>query len=823
MSIACRLARPTRLGLVVVALLAGGGLEAADISANPAKVVTAGVLGGAGSEWLTTGGVLANGDILVCGITVDPEVELLGRKAEVVGKDQKALPVLSEWPVLADADTGVVQWDPTEAVTEESKDDEIDLDNLDDLLEDQADQDQPTLAEQEEAQKRKELELRRKLSAVPRHYRWQQLEDDASSTTFFTRLYPEQKEATGFWAVFSPDLQTLKGLWRLPRGAGSITSAGIAADGSLYLTGNRSDRIRHFHKATRVEKAEWPLPTNDFGAEGMWVARLAPDAGRIEWLVDVTGWSIPPVLTLLDDGNLTVHGAGLRTYSPSGTLVRVVYPPRKRVLSGLSVSPVDGGFVTVGDWMSPTGREPYRSPRCAINDPEGNLIKELWQWRGPFAGIDSLRLVADSAVRRAHHGADGSLVVSTWSHGGNNVMFRHPSDIERFMPDPFGFTLSHTCAVVALLDKDHNAINCMRFNGFAHDVFMAVDGSVVAQVKGYLGKEMANRLSDAGGAKVMVFDPGFDAIRFCSTVPAVGIGAVVHGCSYMADSWGWASGVSQGRTLLLGFSSALPTQSMGEQDHAPPMVRALQGGFGGGLTDGYLMVLDLTPDKPFDRPPEKQEPRKEPQPYDGQLLWPDEGQAFNSGGESYMNAKVVFRDQNEEMWPTYFGGNTALGGRLVFSEAAETAVLDFTINAPKPILAAGDQSQRVLGEKIVLDEGGFANPVTVRFGSASAWQRLPLTKVRRIGGVHSPGATCTVSGSVSVGTFAVSFSDATCTAYFKARKGAGPDELPNHAMVTITCSVPGADLGLSPPLDQQRIKVRVDFSAFSNAAPKSGW
>ena len=59
--------------------------------------------------------------------------------------------------------------------------------------------------------------------------------------------------STGFWGILSPDLKTMRAVYRMPRGAGSVTSTSIAKDGSIYIAGTATDRMQHFHKPLRTE------------------------------------------------------------------------------------------------------------------------------------------------------------------------------------------------------------------------------------------------------------------------------------------------------------------------------------------------------------------------------------------------------------------------------------------------------------------------------------------------------------------------------------------------------------------------------------------
>ena len=210
------------------------------------------------------------------------------------------------------------------------------------------------------------------------------------------------EKCTGFMAIFDENLKTIKRIQRMPRGAGSITSVVTGEDGSLYMAGAATDRIKNWKKPMRTETVPDPkgVSKNTWGAQSTYLAKLTPDAQKVEWLIVMKGWSISPVLTMMENGNIGIHGPGVRFYTPKGKLVSGVGVENTRVLGGLSINPMNGNYTRVGDWMSPTGREPYRAPRCAVMNPDGSTFKELYMWRGPFLGIDSIRLIADSAVRK---------------------------------------------------------------------------------------------------------------------------------------------------------------------------------------------------------------------------------------------------------------------------------------------------------------------------------------------------------------------------------------------------------------------------------------
>lgn len=822
-----------RLGLLFLASapLTFGAPYSSRMSANPAKVVSASYLGSPGNEWLSAGGFLANGHVLVCGISLEPEVTLLGKKATVWGKDQKAFPSISKWKKLGQLDTGIMK--AAEVKDLEGSADSFDL-GSGGLMELDA-------PKTEQEKKKEKFENIKKIRSVPRGYQWGTEDASGANAIKYIKLHWYMPEATAFLAVFDSNLKEMKTLRRFPRGAGSITDAIVAKDGSVYIAGAATDRIKFFKKPMRTETVPNPPGATDStgGARHTYLAKLSPDSTKVEWLIELKGWAIPPTLTELNDGNIVMHGPGLRTYTPTGKLVRHVPVKNDRVMSGLSVNPLDASYIAVGDWMSPTGREPYRSPRCAVMNADGSLKLELFQWRGPFAGIDYYRLVADSAVRKAHFDRDGNYFGGTWSHGGNNVMFRYPYDIERRMPNPLKYLTSETCAVLFKLDTELDVVNAMHWKGTSiRDGFSTVDGSPVIMGGGRRGTDLLpNTLSTAtaNGQSMFIADPNLDAVRFDSAMPNCGTKVVSSGCYQRPDGFHFATGMSNGRPMLMMLTSVNPDDPEGKVPN-PGLKNQLQGKHAGGLSDGYLVLLDLTADKPFK--PYSPEPRKKNRkPKDVELIWPEEFSDFKMGAESHKNAQIVFRDEKEEYWPSFFMGRPELRGKFTYVEEAEPFAR-FIVTGNQAVLAQGDNSKRVLGELIKFREttvqtkkcpktrSEFMNPVQIEVMSSGKWVRDedPFAS-RQWGGVQSPKCTTTVSGVLRVGDRSVEFKDAPMFACFRSPKTAPPggEKKANHALLQINLTVKGKDIGLTGELADENIKVKSNFSAYSELVPSHGW
>ena len=766
-----------------------------------------------------------------------------------MAKDRKPVPGFEEWRLLGEEETGIVRQElgpgDLDDPFAEKEPQELSLDDLGADL----GFDGPSLnpREQEEADKKAARAKKKKLLSLPRYYKFTRNEKNGGVKATYAKLHPEMAAATGFWGILSPDLSTMQAVYRMPRGAGSVTSAAVAKDGAIYITGTATDRLRFFSKPLRTETYADPPRVGEktFGARQSYVARLRPDGAAVEWLVQIDGWTIPPEVRVLDNGNIAVHGAGMRTYSPDGKQISVHTIENNRVLGGTGINPTNGDYSVVGDWMSPTGREPYRTPRCAIMDANGEMKIFMYGWRGPFAGIDKYRLIADSAIRHSDYDNQGHFISSSWSHGGNNVMFRHPVDMERWMPNNMKIGTTETVAVLAKMKPDYNVGYGMFWNGNIRQVSYGAEGSVVFLADGLNNTKIGNEIAGAAHGRLLgITDPEMGGYRFIERLPTVGSRAVVNGCLHIAEQWGFATGYSNGKPLLLAFSSAVESELLGNEldddgaiTYQIPTKNPLQSGFGGGLTDGYLIVFDLSADQPYvsyNPPPKKKFQRKDAPP---PVAWPDEGQKYTFGAEPYWNAQVHFRDASDNYWPSYYGGKPAMGGVMTWSEEGPARAL-FDIEFPHLMLHDGSNHRRTLGERAVfhtvekttkkgkkVTKSVLKDMVTIQIREMGPWQRLD--KIAKVGGVESGTAkTNHVAGTLKIGTTEVPFQDATCHVRLRYPKGSNFDReqvRPNHLLFRLELSKQGHELGLTGALADETINIFSDFSGYYGETPKSGW
>ncbi|MFO0927394.1 MAG: hypothetical protein U0736_10190 [Gemmataceae bacterium] len=236
-----------------------------------------------------------------------------------------------------------------------------------------------------------------------------------------------------------------------------------------------------------------------------------------------------------------------------------------------------------------------------IHRPDGTLLYELYNWDGPLVGLDNLRLVSDSAIRRVKFDADGNLLLYAWSDGGNSVLTREPFDLRRPTPRLDGLGMSAwgagvlSCAYLIKLDpatlrviggtlwlaylKDRDKPNSIWVDtlGFAADGSVCVGGK---SAWGLIQTGNALHRGEPTGPYVAVFSRDFTSLRFSSTLPGTGAVDLRDG-----ERWGVVTGRPNGRPRVLFVGGAVD---------GAPIAGGPQPRFGGGHADGYLLLLDLS-------------------------------------------------------------------------------------------------------------------------------------------------------------------------------------------------------------------------------------
>ena len=427
--------------------------------------------------------------------------------------------------------------------------------------------------------------------------------------------YPNK---AGLIVRYSPDLQKILGAVRFDWGVASVESGLVAADGGIIVHGRATE---HFGRFARQAGAyhEHPKPddprTGRFTYQGryfpgdVYVARLSPDAGKLEWVWLLKGHRETGTLRFGPNGSVVFQCFGFKHISADGrNLGETQLQGSGQRVRFLDVSPKDGTIVRGGDTCTGTGREPWRKPLFYGYDLQGKWLWSIYDWPPGLVGHDDFRLVSDSAVRVGTFDHDGNFIFYGWSDGGNTVFTRNPIDLEKGVPKQgFGMSLwgagvGSFCHLVRLRSTDFDVLawtvwvsylmpddktgkdqpNGLRVNA----IWPVSDGSVA--LTGDAGTWMIQTpdpwfrhpkfdkkeyASGGRGPFVAVFNRDFSHLFFSRTAP---------GCEMRAMC------ETPGGLVFAGRSVGT------DRDDRPtptPVLNALQKDFGGRF-DAYLLLLE---------------------------------------------------------------------------------------------------------------------------------------------------------------------------------------------------------------------------------------
>ncbi len=434
--------------------------------------------------------------------------------------------------------------------------------------------------------------------------RFNQPEKDKQGNAKLEPLMWDHPNATAFIVRLSPDTKEVRSVTRFGWKAGGLTAAAVDAQGNIYVCGPATPSTASVSKDTRdIDTAR----TTVRAVGACYLARLSPDASAALWVRTFSGIGNTPDVKIDKAGRVILQNADLRTFDADGKQLAVVTVPGE--LDGhVAVNPVDGTIARGGEHHWPTGREPYRDPTLNILRPDGSMLHELYNWDGPFVGLNGLRLVSDSAIRGVAYDEDGNLVLHAWSDGGNSVMYREPQDVFTPARKMEGLGLSAwgagvlSCAYIIKLEtKNYTVAAGTLWVGYLHDrnkpntvlinsMGFARDGSVCVAGSSAWGLIRTGNAfpGDPAGEYVAVMSKDLKSLRYCSTLPGTGQTLVNR-----AAKWGVISGTVNGRTLVLFLSGATDAEA-----GKVPLKNATQPQFGGGLSDGHLLLLDLSANTP---------------------------------------------------------------------------------------------------------------------------------------------------------------------------------------------------------------------------------
>ncbi len=411
--------------------------------------------------------------------------------------------------------------------------------------------------------------------------------------------------STPFFAILAPNLDKVEKAVRLPWSSATISGVTFDSAGAIYLTGFTGD---HFDSICK------PQPLSGTGDKKAYVLKISPDLDRDLWSRIFPSKAVKPIVQTIKGKKLVYLGRTQRVFSADGKQLQQV----DDLAPGIkAINPVSGAFAIGGDRNSGTGREPWRQPYLFLYDAKGKVQAKLYQLPGVAVGMDSFRLVSDSAVRGLRYTPDGKeLWIAAWSDGGNSIMNLQPYSLtERIPDDGLGLNMAGAGATsccyflrlnLTTLKVENKTIWSGYFKGVQgarmYSLEVAPDGSLVAG--GTVGNGMITtsnhiypgpeRTKDwaVGGPAICIFNRSLNRLRFSSPIAATGVMRILPRNRYEGEAFTFASGKYQGKNRVVAVSIATPEQIAGNGERvSPPLRKPLQANFGGGTSDGYLFLF----------------------------------------------------------------------------------------------------------------------------------------------------------------------------------------------------------------------------------------
>ena len=645
--------------------------------------------------------------------------------------------------------------------------------------------------------------------------------------------------ATGFVARLSSDLKHLISVSRFPWNSGAITSAAIGKDGAIYIAGRATDKIGNLGGSIEELKGAPDATRTGGGCEHAFIAKLSPDCAKAEWVRHARGFSDAPRVSIAANGSIKFAAQNLSAFDASGKLLESIIVPGG-MNEKISVSPIDGSIVKGGEHHWPTGREPWRCPTLNILNPDGTLKYQLYDWGGPYVGLDNCRQVSDSAVRAVTHDKDGNIFIYAWSDGGNSVMTTEPNDVRQpVAPKGLGITAAGagvlSCAYLIKIDPiDFKALGWtiwLAFNrGKPNSIWIgalgyAGDGSVCFGGVSAMGLwQTNNKLTDGvpAGNYIAVLTPDMSGVRFCSAIPGAGAATIGND---ERQCWGIASGNVNGKARALFVGGAVAEEEQYGVTTKTPVKNAMHENFGGGWCDGYIVMLDLSKGQAptatanataiatpvvaalkHDMKPTrasfeigaqaKNKKRPDPVPADGTEFH------FAPNVPKYVTVDAEVRDRAGKFWPSFLSGKPVSGTWRIKGAQPEA---NFAVACNTLAQNKGAQNRRILGELVQNEQ-----PPKFEFTLLS----IGAMKTQELSSIDKKGNPQTrvveyfeAQGRLEIGAKKLDVAPRISVNYQGSKDGS-VDSVHLNAWLTIT----GKELGLAAPGTDGEIDVRIGMS-----------
>jgi len=650
---------------------------------------------------------------------------------------------------------------------------------------------------------------------------------------------------TGFVALYSSDLKQRISVQRLPWTAGAITAAAIGPDGAIYVVGRATDGIVELGGNVAELPAMKPLEKKNPSRERCghaFIAKLSADAKKALWVRHVRGPSAAPTVDLAPDGKVRFGAGHLHVLDAAGASLATVTVPGG-LQTTASVRHQDGQIAVGGEHHSSTGREPWRCPTLNIHNPDGSLKHRFYDWGGPYVGLDNCRQVSDTAVRYVTHDRDGGILMYMWSDGGNSVATTQPHDVRTpagvrglgmttagagvlsaayiIRLDPQDYHITSWTVWVANDGPPRNRPNSIWVDHLSR----APDGSLAfAGMSAWGVWQTADKLTDAepAGQYLAVLNEDFTALRHCSVIPGAGAADLNDGAALRGSGWGIATGAVNGKSRVLFLAGSTGGRKSEEEEVAAPTRNAAQEHFGGGRSDGYVILMELaTPTKaapaevqPVVAGPSRAHFERHARPRakgKGGQTEPDEGTVFHFSPTypTWVTVDAEFRHQAGKLWPGFMYGKPVDGGLTATAAGFDG---EFTVACTSMCQPAGDPGPRLLGEwmgdskqrpSLVFRLGSLGPAMTAEMKAVEKGKETVRTVDYREG-----------RGTLEIAEKKLPVVPRITTAYTTNKEGAV-----NGVRINAYVTVRAGDLGLTAVPADDLIDIRVGMSGTTLTQP----
>lgn len=651
-----------------------------------------------------------------------------------------------------------------------------------------------------------------------------------------------QPETTGFVVRMTSDLSAILSVSRMPWTSGAITGAAVGTDGAIYITGRAGAGIAALGGGMQALSVPADATRKGGTCDATFVARLSADGTRCDWLRAAKGLSDAPTVRLRKDGAISFGAQALFSFDATGKTLGIAAVPGG-INKTTSVSPVDGVIVKGGEHHWGTGREPWRCPTLNTFKPDGTFQYQLYDWGGPYVGLDNCRQVSDSAVRQVTHDRDGNVLIACWSDGGNSVITTQATDVRRGVGHRgLGITSAGagvlSCAYLVKLEpKDWQVIGYTMWLAFVNGkpnstwvtaLGQADDGSFCfTGTSAYGLRQTSTKLTDGepAGEHVVVLNQDLTTVRFASAVPGAGSTCVQIG-NEAREGWGIGSGTVNGQTRVLFVSGADRDEDVYGTVTATPTRNAFQAQFAGGLADGYVVMVDLgkgthatAASAATTAPPARLSAAREARNRNDKPKAPKPGEEPPSDGFTayfapdnvkHITVDAEFRDAKGAFWPSFLSGKP-LSGQVV--KQGDAAVGALAVECTTWCQPKGDQTRRVLGELI---KGDVPPKLTFAISALGAVKTEAITETDKNGKAVEKVLTFQdATATLDIGGTTVAVKP-KCTVRWKAGARDGTSV---GVRITAYCTIKGSDLGLKT-LGSEEIDVRISMTGTETQGPQ---